>query len=204
MPTRNRSGVTLAELLVVLIILAAVAGTVIPMVADSLDHSAQATTEASMASIRDAILGSGDQPGYFADLGTLPVSVADLFDVPSTLPVQLQTFDANTRLGWRGPYLRHSGATYAVNSSTGFSALYGADGTPTVKDSWSNPIVIQWPSFAGSTNPGLPSLYARVVSAGPDGILQTPIATPTGQFFPSRADCGDDIVLFLRVADGRP
>ena len=59
------------------------------------------------------------------------------------------------------------------------ASVYGFVGEPTLLDPWGNPYVVQVPppqAFAGVTN--IPDAvrfdYARVVSAGPDGVLSTP------------------------------
>jgi prepilin-type N-terminal cleavage/methylation domain-containing protein len=67
-------------------------------------------------------------------------------------------------------------------------SVYGFPGEPAVFDPWGNPYVIQIPppqAFpdAGGSNADLPDearlAYARVVSAGPDGILDTPCFAST-------------------------
>lgn len=68
----------------------------------------------------------------------------------------------------------------AILSGDDGSSVYGFPGEPAVIDPWGNPYVLQIPpaqAFEG-TNADLSDeerfRYARVVSAGPDGILSTP------------------------------
>jgi hypothetical protein len=68
----------------------------------------------------------------------------------------------------------------------------------TVIDGWGRPIVIQ--RYTAGVNAEERSLFTRLVSAGPDGVINT----PTDVAAPSKAVCGDDIVLYLRIADQRP
>lgn len=97
---------------------------------------------------------------------------------------------------------------------------YGISGEPAVLDPWGNPYVLQVPpaeAWANANEISEPDRfrYARIVSAGPDGELQTPcFGTITAD---DRRDCrlagrrkssrdtatlrGDDIVLFLLRAD---
>ena len=123
--------------------------------------------------------------------------------------------------GWRGPYLdtprrieypapnarsRASGATFAER---GFfpngQNTYGAAGEAAIEDPWGNPFVIQVPpSAVFAASPASPDAsprrrfrFARIVSAGPDGALQTPLA----QRFPAPDARGDDLVLFINRAD---
>jgi len=105
------------------------------------------------------------------------------------------------------------------------SAAYGFPGEPALRDPWGNPYVLQIPppqafSKAGGALADVPDeerfRYARLVSAGPDGVLSTPCffgnTNATGSawgpeqrrasIFGGRpAERGDDLVLFLRRAD---
>lgn len=59
------------------------------------------------------------------------------------------------------------------------ASVYGFIGEPTLLDPWGNPYVLQIPppqAFPGVTNVSESArfAYARVVSAGPDGVLSTP------------------------------
>jgi len=59
------------------------------------------------------------------------------------------------------------------------ASIYGFIGEPTLLDPWGNPYVVQIPppqAFEGVTNIAEAArfAYARVVSAGPDGVLSTP------------------------------
>ncbi len=105
-------------------------------------------------------------------------------------------------------------------------SVYGFPGEPVPVDPWGNPYVLQIPppqAFGGSlaegfTNATLRFRYARVVSAGPDGILDTPCfgANGTNEFATSwsprvrrlsrqagltdgtdRSARGDDVVVFI-------
>ena len=110
-------------------------------------------------------------------------------------------------------------------------SIYGFPGEPAVIDPWGNPYVLQIPppqAFADEYNSNSNILastrfkYARVVSAGPDGRLETPCFTPnyTNVYFTTwgerdrrlsrqagRIDItdvsarGDDLVLFLMRSD---
>ena len=105
----------------------------------------------------------------------------------------------------------------------GGCSIYGFPGEPAVMDPWGNPYVLQIPpaqAFPGSkTNLSdeVRFRYARVVSAGPDGRLQTPcfalnltnrwdtawtvdfqrLSRQAGRSGSDVAARGDDLVLFL-------
>lgn len=221
-----RRGLTLIELLVVLMVLIAVAGIVIPNVTNLEIGSdingkggkspQRIVTETTLLRVRAAIMGDETMPGLWQDLGGLdkymPEKMGDLFmsdagmtSLSAVLPASLEEYDPNTRLGWRGPYLVSSGARYGADDPP-----YGTEGDPAVLDGWGNPVVIQFPTTAIPTDPNR-YLYTRLVSAGPNGVIDTPLSLPPPNTFsaPPPAgvltidDCGDDSVLFLRVADTR-
>ncbi len=184
------AGLTLIELLVVLSVLIALAVVVVPMLSDlRLGRDGwrktpqQIATEQTLLQVRTAILGGAGQKGLWTDFAQreteLPQTIAELFVPRSGWP----NFDPNTRLGWRGPYLQSSGARYDANDA------YGTTNDPAVLDGWGRPIVIQL----------LDAEHIRVVSKGEDGVLDTPPAVN----MPTLATCGDDVLLFLRVADTR-
>jgi len=217
------SAFTMIELLVVLVILAALAGGVVTMLGSTTEDAQQTIAAASLRELRDAIMGSPAAPGYFEDMryvsGGLPRQLADLFRKAAGAP----DFDKNTRKGWRGPYARSQGGIKKVTnaSNTGYPApgdrrfaddktfaernfydvSYGSAGDPAAADPWGNPIVIQIPAIDAG-NPNLDTIEkceqrARLVSAGPDGAIN---CDPNDDY-PSTMERGDDLVVFLRRAD---
>ena len=207
---KSRRGLTLVELVLVLVILTALAALVVPLLDLQIGPEGNGksperiATEESMRVIRDTIMGTPDQTGVWADVGQRPAmfprDVAHLYSEYnaslSALYPGLVEFDATTAIGWRGPYLI---------------------GEPISLDGWGLPLAIQV-NFDGSVDSsGLPSVdstearHARIVSAGENGIFDTPF--DTNNMIPgdgvganpelTLAECGDDIVLFFRVADER-
>lgn len=106
-------------------------------------------------------------------------------------------------------------------------SAYGFPGEPAIMDPWGNPYVLQIPpaqAFRGATNVTDEArfAYARVVSAGPNGILETPcysqnatnglgtswdergrrLVRQAGLIdIDDRSTRGDDLVLFLTRGD---
>lgn len=151
--------------------------------------------------------------------------------------------------GWHGPYLKDWTGVFPSRNDRGFfpdlfflrlpidfidsklgCSIYGFPGEPAVLDPWGNPYVLQipppqafWDKYDSNTNLAdeVRFQYARIVSAGPDGRLDTPCFTVNGTndwriTSWSEADCrssrqagrvdgelnrGDDLVLFLQRSD---
>jgi type II secretory pathway pseudopilin PulG len=131
---RRMRGLTLIELAVVLLILIALAGLLMPSVQNASGSAQCVATDASMVVIRDAILGTGGQPGYFSDMGSFPkhpdattttsspfnlhylfsdwnanadpVPNSCLKNGPDAVDcVHLPHYNPVTQRGWHGPYL---------------------------------------------------------------------------------------------------
>ena len=149
---------------------------------------------------------------------------------PDSFPA-FASYDPVARRGWRGPYLK-SGAVVenliparqnrfpeasdrrrdgdATYQDRGFfpdgpESPYGRPGDLAVADPWGNPMVAQSPAstaFSGGAGDLERFRFARVVSAGPDGILTTPRDRLAGRLADGTADArGDDLVLFLNRTD---
>lgn len=195
----RRRGMTLLELIVVVAVLAVLAGMVVPLLQDTVETAQETGVRASLAALRDAVMGRPERPGFHTDLRRLPTTLAELWVNPDTDPgpgviLKYPAFDINTRVGWHGPYLLAPGGSYAVNPAAGFTIDYGNPGDPAVPDPWGRPIVMQRPTVGTIAER---ELYARLVSAGADGILQT----PANVLYPTAAQRGDDFVMFLKRAD---
>lgn len=115
-------GMTLLELSVVLLVLIALAGLAVPYVASTGQMTMCQATDATMQTVKEAIMGGAGGAGYYVDtLGTYPADRGDtdynlryLFvagdghssDAVSDWPA----FNPQTGVGWRGPYLMNGGA----------------------------------------------------------------------------------------------
>ncbi|NUN47726.1 MAG: type II secretion system protein [Candidatus Brocadiae bacterium] len=214
-------GFTLLELVVVLAILVTLASLSAMFVAGAAGDSAGKVTQASLAALRDSVSGTQACPGFAVDNGRTwfasgrPAAgqfrLTDLF----VRPGYLGAFEPVTRLGWRGPYAVAGTGRVTYTSPAGPVSFRQGEGAPEVlhgsfptacvrisgdilpSDGWRRPIFVQIPG--DSADPAENGRRARLVSAGPDGIVQTPA---TG--LPARSACGDDLVVYLFVADERP
>ena len=202
--TNERRALTLAELVIVLAILTTVSAIVLPMAGNFVADSRDAVTRQSLTRLRDVIAETywQDNRRELPCPGTVGVSsgrqeqpqLRYLFVNPSRSPEDAAvTFDPVYRLGWRGPYLvERNEAVYTIDTAAGFSDRYGEDGDPTVLDGWGHPIVMQNP---GQLSDGRQDV--RLVSAGPDGILNTPPATLTDSL--TSTTIGDDLLISFQV-----
>jgi type II secretory pathway pseudopilin PulG len=193
------------EMVVVMAILIAMASIIVPLIRNQLSSAQTQASTASVIAVRAAALQ------YYQDLGQWPQTVADLFRASTALPSTLQSYDPVVKRGWNGPYLQGAGSVYPKStdldsngnaySSLGFfpaNAVYGIAGDPAVLDSWGHPIVIQY--YVGAVTTGSPADYLRIVAAGSNGMIET----SNSVIYPTRASCGDDEVLYLKVPDLRP
>lgn len=231
-------GFTLLEVSIVLLILVALAGVVLPYLASTAEESACQATDATLAAVKEAIGGGPSGPGYYSDLqNRLPYyrdasgnadcaddtatggtpryhlhflsAVSTFGSSPKSLcPKSLQGFHPSLVLGWRGPYAKGAAKLPAdldgrfddlnyvpIKHKTDHKEdLYFLD-----QFRWRAPIVLQVPAAAADcpthlgTNDG--QMCARLVSAGPDGRLDTQIADVAA------AGRKDDRVVFLFVPD---
>jgi len=138
-------GLTLIELTVVLLIMIALAGTVVPYVG-GIGHSAMCqTTDATLQAVKAAIMGGSEGQGFYGDnLGMLPAvekggnkfSLHFLFSVrdvdaaaASWLP-----YNVKTAVGWRGPYLTTGASLDAATVAAldpSFSAVFDSANSAT-------------------------------------------------------------------------
>lgn len=178
----TRQALTLAELVVVLFILVALAGLAAPLCSGQMSTAARSTTQATLAGARDAL----DE--YWRDTKFLTLdgvstaaSEADRFQLRWLLanPVTGTTassFDRNTQTGWNGPYL----LSPTTSPDEAIASLI---------DSWNRTLVVQY------VNPGSELRDVRIVSAGPNGTIDISAVMPTSSL--NSLNIGDDLYVSL-------
>lgn len=185
---KSQFGFTLVDLLVVLTVLGAVislatvAFTGDQEVLDASGNSVsvrEVTTRATLQEVAQSLTGGGPsgESSYLQHVGALPSRLAGLFFNVDGEP----GYDVSRKRGWQGPYFTSNTVRYGdfIAAGDAFPATNLND--PAILDAWGKPVVLQEPSTDD----------ARIVSAGPDRILETDALDATN---PIR---GDDIVLFL-------
>lgn len=238
----NRKGLSLLELVVVIVILAALAGMLLSNL-DGVDDSAEKiATQKTLVELRDAFTR------YWQDVKHTP-AVRQVLDPVNLSAVSLQlvasprcllenreidgtsvnpmfpAFNAETQVGWRGPYVSAMPTLYRFDSTntpgrpelhdpSGFVPNYG-DGLPndpygfatdlSVRDSFrrtrpnGRPIVVQMVPVTrfGQLN----HFDVRIVSAGIDGELTVPLLWENEALLLSEnaLQIGDDIYVAFEV-----
>ena len=106
------AGFTMIELVMVIVVMAALAAVSVPRINDFITNSKIQASKNEMLQIRAAISGTPDRTaggryvdrGYIGDVGSLPSSLNDLITNPG-----LTAYDYFSRTGWNGPYLVDNG-----------------------------------------------------------------------------------------------
>lgn len=181
---QRRSGLTLLELVVVLMITVALAAMAIPLVGNHVTEATRTSTLATLAEIRNAVTL------FWQDDDRLPKQlprIHDLFVDPTTGTTAFR-FEPTYKLGWRGPYLREATGSYEIGEPhASFTASYGLTGDRALRDAWGHAVVIQTP---GATN-GVQDV--RVVSAGANGVIDILPATFSSAL--NDLNDGDDVYV---------
>ena len=180
---RSRAAVSLIELLAVISMLAALTTLLVPLFSSVIHDANVVATQHSLTQIRDAFSDYWLDTKHVELDGTSTVAAeSNRFDIrwlivnPVTDDSTIE-FDANSRIGWRGPYLANS---------AGFSAI-----APYARDGWNNDFVTQ------DVDPAMAIRDVRIVSGGPDGVVSIPSSIPTSSL--TTTDIGDDIYVAMQL-----
>ncbi len=181
------AGFTLAEMLIVLAILAITTTIAVQSLVPVASQARYSATEQTLTTIKNAIIGSptgaanpGVTSGFVADMGRLPMTLAELFLNPSNLStpqtfsaVQDATLNASTVTvisGWNGPYI---------------TTPVGQTAATAIVDGWGQSII--GPHRFATTD-------WTVWSSGPNGVDDTTAGGLT-------SISGDDIPLVIYPTD---
>jgi prepilin-type N-terminal cleavage/methylation domain-containing protein len=216
----KRRGLTLLELLVVLAILVSLATIIVPVIGTFGRKSQEVATRENLLRLQELLVNQyradmGELPRpnltLFASSGRVNhPQLRYLFVNPDTENItRLEGTTILSARQWKGPYVRHGGARYQKDTiatpgegqvDRKFTEAYGLgdttanQGDPTVLDAWGRPIVLQEPSTGTLYSPSTTDkTYTRLVSAGPNGIIDTPLDV----LMPTENQRKDDVIIFL-------
>lgn len=127
----DRSGFTLIELVLIIVVLGIIAAVAIPKMGDFAESSKKSATQSELQTLKRAIVGNPTvtaggryiDVGFEGDVGHPPVTLLELGAIPGSLSV----YDKFTRSGWNGPYIDTAGGEY-LNDAWGISYNYNPSG----------------------------------------------------------------------------
>lgn len=179
---QTRSALTLLELIAVVCILAALGGLVIPLCSQQLAQASETATQASLVEVQQAIQQYWHDTKFIAMDGVNTfASESQRFEIdwlfvnPVTNDQTLQ-FDPNAGQGWNGPYV--------------FSAT-AQTSSPDLIDGWNRALQVQYVNPSGNIKD------VRIVSAGPNGIIEISTAMPTSLL--TTNNIGDDLYVAIML-----
>lgn len=113
-------GFTLFELMIVIVVLAIIAGVGIPQIGAMVKASKVSATKSELVEIKQAIIGDPQvvaggtnvARGFEGDIGNPPNRLQDLATKPDTIP----SYDRITGRGWNGPYIDTSEGAYLTDA----------------------------------------------------------------------------------------
>ena len=193
MRKRNEKGFTLIEVVVVVAVIAILAAVLTPYITKYIDDSKIAKARNEAQAIAAAVTTA------FKDLGRWPnrnTAVADYGGLFTGTVAPTAAFLAAA--GWAAPgaqwnsldtHLVTNGHTYPVAGDTKWAGPYA---TTLPVDPWGRPYVINAANFQTQPAPPAAPIPVWVLSAGPDGVVNTPIAAAT------TVTVGDDIGFRVR------
>ena len=181
---KTRNGFTLIELIVVLSVLVALSGIILPLCVDNLNGANETATRSTLTEARTAMLQYWHDT-KFVDLDGVTTVASEsqrfnitwLFANPVTNTNAVQ-FDPNLKMGWNGPYIANSTADTTA-------------GGPNLVDAWNQTLVVQY------VNPNVDLKDVRIVSAGRNGVVDIPAATATSAL--TTGSIGDDLYVALML-----
>ena len=147
----KKNAYTLIELVIVVIIIALLAGIAIPAIGNLIRNSKIKATEKEINQLVKAIVGDSDLGvlGYLDEVGSMPTSFSNLYSSSGLSP-----YNPFTRTGWNGPYIDLSKKDIdgdGVIGANEYDILYDAWGSAYVYNSVAETITSNGPDKTNST-----------------------------------------------------
>lgn len=190
MRKRNEKGFTLIEVVVVVAVIAILAAVLTPYITKYIDDSKVAKARNEVQVIAAAVTNAYKDLGRWPNRQNAGANYGGLYTGAAAPTAAL----FGTATGWAAPaqfnaldtHLVTNGHTYPTTGDTRWAGPYAA--TLPV-DPWGRPYVINAANFTSAVVPPVPTW---VLSAGPNGVVETNIAAAT------TATGGDDIGFRVR------
>jgi general secretion pathway protein G len=168
--SNNNKGFTLIEVIVVAAIIAILAGILVPMIFNQIDESKTSRAQADVRVLANAIMmfrsDTGKWPTWDTSTGTDAVT---LLYVPDATAGTTPTLSA----GWGGVVAGNITDHIRDNTNAYYKNWKGPYIPQLNVDPWGHALVINAGAFR---SPGSP---VWVISAGPNGVVDTPEDSPT-------------------------
>jgi general secretion pathway protein G len=179
MQVRKQSGFTLVEVIVVAGIIAILAGILVPLILKEIDESRITRAAADVRSITNAIIILKKDTGQWPITATCS-NTATLLQGGGNIPTLAAGWDSTENVSFDD---------YLSSDANGcWSARWKGPYIPFLSaDPWGNAYIANATALLSAAAP-LPPIW--VISAGPDGVVNTPADSQTVQ--------GDDVGLRMR------
>jgi type IV pilus assembly protein PilA len=182
---RTEKGMTLIELVMVIIIIGILAGVAMKSMSSSIQTSKVEATKKELAALADAIVGNTElisngvrvDFGYVGDVGGLPPNLDALIKAPSGFATTTSAMATSGYKTWKGPYIKNSFTQAADDyKRDGWNILYAYDGGVTITSTGSGSKITK--QFANDAADLIKNTIQGVVLDGagnPPGVKNTDV-----------------------------
>lgn len=191
MRKRNGKGFTLIEVVVVIAVIAILAAVLTPYITKYIDDSKIAKARNEVQVVAAAVTNAYKDLGRWPNRNNATTDYGGLYTgavAPAAAIFGSATGWTAAGAGWNSldTHLVTNGHTYPTTGDTKWSGPYA---TTLPVDPWGRPYMVNAANFTSATTPPTP---VWVLSAGPNGVVNTNIATNV------TAPSGDDIGFRVR------
>ena len=192
MRKRNEKGFTLIEVVVVVAVIAILAAVLTPYITKYIDDSKVAKARNEVQVIAAAVTNAYKDLGRWPNRTNATTDYGGLYTgtvAPPTALLAIASWQNLTTWDTLNNHLVINNRGYPAPTTAGDTKWMGPYATTLPLDPWGRPYVINALNFTSTTSPPTP---VWVLSAGPNGLIDTPIATGT------TAPLNDDIGFRVR------
>ena len=175
----NEKGFTLIEVVVVVAVIAILAAVLTPYITKYIDDSKIAKARNETQVIAAAVTNAYKDLGRWPNRNNATTNFGGLYSgttAPAPAFLAVASWQNLTPWDTLNNHLVTNGRGYPAPTTAGDTKWMGPYATTLPVDPWGRPYVINAANFTSATTPPTP---VWVLSAGPDGVINTPIATGT-------------------------